>query len=497
LSALAWHFGAGQIFKLTLHNEKTAEFVNKVNAMEIKKINWFFAVFSIIVFSLFTLRIVLSFPEYFSSLSRNYNPDAIEYGVLANNMLQNGCFSRNEDCAPDPLRTPGYPAVIIASMGLYYPILLYSFQILMFASIVWSLTEVARRMSGGVASFFAGLVLTLDSTWYALSLSAMSEIAGVFFSLHGLLLLGWPDRICTHQRKWSLASGALMLGIAILIRPSYALYPIGLLVIQMPTLRVMKIGGISRLIIFLMIVAYALPGLWVARNYFVFGIPKLSTVSTHNLIYFVGAGAFQVAEGIDRQEAQKRISEEFGITPYINLQNPYSVANVSTIEKMETDAESKKWKVLGKHAVYLIPSTVIAICKAFTAHPLPELAYVFGTEWDSPGMKGLATLQPSAYGKLFGHSMDLVVIFFLHLVWIGLFLVLLIAGVWKAFLRRSAEDWSLMVFFCLGLLTISLFGIDAVYRSRIVATVPGCLLCGFGGAMILDSFGKSRTKMNR
>jgi hypothetical protein len=119
--------------------------------MESKKISWFFAVCSIIVFSLFTLRIVLSFPEYFSSLSRNYNPDAIDYGVLAKNMLQKGCFSRNEDCAPDPLRTPGYPALIIGSMGVYYPILLYSVQILMFASIVWSLTEVARRTAGGIA----------------------------------------------------------------------------------------------------------------------------------------------------------------------------------------------------------------------------------------------------------------------------------------------------------------------------------------------------------
>lgn len=460
--------------------------------MESKKISWFFAVCSIIVFSLFTLRIVLSFPEYFSSLSPNYNPDAREYGILAKNMLQKGCFSRNEDCAPDPLRTPGYPALIIGSMGVSYPILLYSVQILMFASIVWSLTDVARRMAGGIAPFLTGLVLTMDFTWYALSLSAMSEISGVFFSLHGLLLIGWPDRMFSDQRKWSSVFGAFLLGIAILIRPSYVLYPIGLLALQVLARNGMKIGVISRKSILLMIVAYALPGLWVARNHFVFGIPKLSTVSTHSLIYFVGAGAFQVAEGIDRQEAQKRISEEFEITPYTNLQNPYSVANVSTIEKIESDAESKKWKVLGKHAVYLIPSSVIGICKAFTAHPFPELAYVFGTEWDPPGMKGLATLQPSAYGRLFGHSMDLVVIFFLHLVWIGLFLLSLFAGIWKALLRRSNVDWSIMVFFCIGLLTISLFGIDAVYRSRIVATVPGCLLCGFGGAMILEKIRKSR-----
>lgn len=460
--------------------------------MESKKINRGFTAFSIVVFSLFTLRIGLSFPEYFSSLDLNYNPDAIDYGILAKNIIQKGCFSRIEDCSPDPLRTPGYPALIIASMGVYYPLMLYTVQMLMFVSIVWSLVEVARRMAGGIASFLTGLVLTMDFTWYAISLSAMSEIAGVFFSLHGLLLLGWPDRMLSDQRKWSWVSGALMLGIAILIRPSYVLYPIGLFVLQIPTLHGMKIGGISRKVILLLIVAYALPGLWVARNYFVFKIPKISTVSTHSLIYFVGAGAFQVAEGIDRQEAQKRISEEFDITPFTNLQNPYSVATVLTIEKIESDAESKKWKVLGKHAVYLIPSSVIGICKAFTAHPLPELAYMFGTEWASPGMKGLATLQPSAYGKLFAHSMDLVVIFFLHLVWIGLFLVLLFAGVWKAFLRRSNVDWSLMVFFCIGLLTISLFGIDAVYRSRMVATVPGCLLCGFGGAMMLDKIRKYR-----
>jgi hypothetical protein len=439
-----------------------------------------------------TLRIALTFPDYFSSLDRNYNPDAIDYGNLAKNIIQKGCFSRIEDCSPDPLRTPGYPALIIASMGVYYPILLYSAQMLMFVSIVWSLVEVARRMMGGIAPFLTGLLLTLDFSWYVLCLSAMSEIAGVFFSLHGLLLLGWPDRTFSDQKKWSLVTGALLLGIAILIRPSYVFYPIGLLVLNKSSLYGMKTGGISRQIILITIVAYALPGLWVARNYFVFKIPKISTVSTHNLIYFVGAGAFQVAEGIDRQEAQKRISEEFDIVPYTNLQNPYSVANVSTIERMESDAESKKWKVLGKHPLFLIPSTAIGICKAFTAHPLPELGYVFGTEWNSPGMKGLATLQPSAYEKLFGHSMDLVVIFFLHLIWIGLFLVLLFAGVWEALLRRSNVDWSLMVFFCIGLLTIALFGIDAVYRSRIVATAPGCLLCGFGGAMILNKFGKSR-----
>jgi hypothetical protein len=464
--------------------------------MESKKINWGFTTFLIIMFSFFTLRIGLSFPEYFSSLDRNYNPDAIDYGILAKNIIQKGCFSRIEDCSPDPLRTPGYPALIIVSMGVYYPILLYSVQMLMFVSIVWSLVEVARRMTGGIAPFLTGLVLTTDFTWYALSLSAMSEIAGVFFSLHGLLLLGWPDRMLSEQRKYPMVTGALLLGIAILIRPSYVLYPIGLLILKTPSLYGMKTVGISRQFILIMIFTFALPGLWVARNYFVFKIPKISTVSTHNLIYFVGAGAFQVAEGIDRIEAQKRISEEFEITAYSALQNPYSVANVSTIEKIESDAESKKWKVLGKHSLYLIPSTAIGICKAFIAHPLPELGYVFGTEWDSPGLKELATLQTSAYEKLFGHSMDLVAIFLLHLVWIGLFLVLLFSGGWKALLRRSAADWALMVFFCIGLLTISLFGVDAVYRSRIVATVPGSLLCGFGGAMILDKIRKSRGNRN-
>jgi hypothetical protein len=347
-------------------------------------------------------------------------------------------------------------------------------------------------MAGGMASFLTGLVLTLDFAWYALSLSAMSEISGVFFSLHGLLLLGWPDRLFSDHKKGFLVTGAFLLGIAILIRPSYVLYPIGLILLKAPGLHGISRKEVFRQIILIIIVSYVLPGIWVARNYYVFRIPKITTVGTHNIVYFVGAGAFQLAEGIDRLEAQKRISDEFEIVPYSNLQNPYSVANVSTIERIESDAESKKWRVLGKHPLYLIPSTAIGICKAFTAHPLPDLGHTFGTQWDSPGLKGLATLHPSAYGKLFGNSIDLVVIFILHLLWVGLFLVLLFAGAWKAILRRSATDWALMVFFCIGLLTISLFGIDAVYRSRIVATVPGCLLCGIGGSMILTNFGKSR-----
>jgi hypothetical protein len=56
--------------------------------MNSKKLKWVFAFFSIIVFALLTLRIALTFPDYFSSLDRNYNPDAMDYGNLAKNIIQ-------------------------------------------------------------------------------------------------------------------------------------------------------------------------------------------------------------------------------------------------------------------------------------------------------------------------------------------------------------------------------------------------------------------------
>ena len=54
-----------------------------------------------------------------------------------------------------------------------------------------------------------------------------------------------------------------------------------------------------------------------------FGIPRVTNVDSNNLVYFVGAGAYQVRHGITLEEAQDQIAREFHLVPYIVTQNPW------------------------------------------------------------------------------------------------------------------------------------------------------------------------------
>ena len=56
-------------------------------------------------------------------------------------------------------------------------------------------------------------------------------------------------------------------------------------------------------------------GAWMARNRAVFGIGRLTHADAVMLVYFTGAGALQVQEGISLEQAQSKISAEFRLPP--------------------------------------------------------------------------------------------------------------------------------------------------------------------------------------
>jgi len=64
---------------------------------------------------------------------------------------------------------------------------------------------------------------------------------------------------------------------------------------------------------------------WMARNQKAFGIFKLSTVDAINMVYYAGAGPYQLEYGLTLQEAQQRISKEYGLASNFEYHNPWLV----------------------------------------------------------------------------------------------------------------------------------------------------------------------------
>ena len=221
---------------------------------------------------------------------------------------------------------------------------------------------------------------------------------------------------------------------------------------------------------------------WVVRNYRVAGFAKVCTVDTHNLIYFVGAGAYQVREEVDRRSAQQLISVEYDIPSYSTLQNPHF--DERSVAELEAMAEEVKWKVAFSDPRSLMVSSTIGIMKALVAHPTESEAALLGDSWNAPGLVGLLRADSAAIGRLFANSPALVALFIWQVLHTSCLWMLSGMGLMR--LLFSKEDLSIklnvLVLLAFGVLMIVPFGLDAVYRSRLVLLPLAYCLAGLAVA---------------
>ncbi len=457
------------------------------------KLPLFFGVLSLAISSAFLVFALESHPSYFDSAERNLYPDAIDYGRLARNMIENKTFSRTTDLQPDPLRTPGYPLLLCLFRSDISPVWTYIAQILMLAGTVFFVVKMTKEAFGDCAAVIAGSLMVTEHSLYCLALQTMTEIAGLFFFLCGLGIAKWPCKKLSDSSFKRLAGSAFFLSYAVLIRPSFLMIPFALLFVDAASSwwnrrYIFPMHFSFRSIVFVLLFSI-MPTGWVARNYFLFGLPQLTPVSTHNLVYFVGAGAIQYREKVDRDEAQARIADRYELPPYFMAQTPVQ-KNASTVSEIERKLQEKKWRIVFHDPQSLLCAELIGIAKGSVSHAMEDVCMLTGQQWLPPGFFGLVKFDSSAYHSLFMNTPFILFVFYLHIanlsfLYFGAFLFFM-------FVCRSISNATVLmnigcILIC-GYLTIALFGMDAVYRSRLGVLPVLCMISGAGFARFPSQF---------
>src|SRR5262249_13399151 len=151
----------------------------------------------------------------------------------------------------------------------------------------------------------------------------------------------------------------------------------------------------------------------ISRNYVIFSVPRLSNADAIMKVYFAGAGAYQIEHGLTLEEAQRRISQEFHLSPPEHTNNHW-IADRSVVQ-MDAELQGAAGPVLQKYPKALIVSSFQAIAKASVSHNVSALASLVGRRWIAPGTSELVRLQRSAFERLWQNGPLLTLSFFWQL----------------------------------------------------------------------------------
>jgi hypothetical protein len=422
------------------------------------------------------------------------NPDARHYFILGLNIFERGRYSRqeHEPFQTDALRTPLFPVLVGLAWKVGGVPAVHLVSVVSHIAACALLYKLVEQLFGGGAAVAASCLLATDLMLVSSNFTGMAEsaflppliAASIFFCR---ALRADP----TAQIDWRrIAAGGLLLGVATLIRPT-SLYA-GPIVAAAFFCRYVFAGWRSRgaaVAAVALVASLALPGMWMGRNWAVFGMPKITTVDSANFVYFVGAGAYQVHEGITLEEAHRRIQQQFDLPSYGQTQNPW----IGDLTPLEID---RKLRAATPHVLKMYPaSLVISSCqgvgKALISHSAVLNAEQLAMAWHAPTIAGLARFDVEAFSRLADNSPVLVGSLLWQLAHSGVMFLAAAVGLWQAAKPRRMS-------FAVGLLvailayftaTIAMFGADAFYRCRIPAIPFLDAFAGLGLAHGLAAIG--------
>jgi 4-amino-4-deoxy-L-arabinose transferase-like glycosyltransferase len=410
-------------------------------------------------------------PEYLRDYRYNSNPDAIHYVRLGRNFLVCGHYSRclKPPYVPDSLRTPVYPLFAGGFDLVGGAAAVYGAQAVLHAGSCVLLFLLVRRYFGRRTALWASLLLATDLMLAISNFEAMSEPLFAFLLLAAAVWL-IPAAIPTGSELGPARDfliGGLLLSLAILTRPAGLYLPLlytalllgqGLVHRCLP--RALRFAGLLLAVTFLPVAA------WVARNYAVSSLPRLSSSEAIMLVYFTGAGAYQVEHGLTLDEAQQRIREEFYLAPPDHTNNHWLTTR--SVAEMDAELRAAVRPVLTRYPKALLLSSALAVIKATFSHNVGLLADALGAQWIAPSTSGLFRLKAAAFGRLGQNNLILVLAFGWQLAHNALTWGWFPAGVIIALRRRDARCFTLLLLLALAyfLLTVALVGPEAYYRSR-------------------------------
>jgi 4-amino-4-deoxy-L-arabinose transferase-like glycosyltransferase len=235
--------------------------------------------------------------------------DAEQYLALANNLADEGVFSRESTppYTPEVFRTPGYPAFLVPFVQIFgerplLPVVIA--QVMVSVLAVWVTACLARRLFDGRIGLWAGGLIAVMPVSILMTGAIYAET--VFAAL--LVGAGWLLIDSLERSRWTMSAAAgLVLGIATLVRP------IGLPMIALWAILPLTKRSIHRALphVLALLLAFGLPvGAWMGRNAALFGRFSLASVSDSNLLYYNAASSEAHRLGIPLDEARARLYEQ-------------------------------------------------------------------------------------------------------------------------------------------------------------------------------------------
>ncbi|MBN1119703.1 MAG: glycosyltransferase family 39 protein [Anaerolineae bacterium] len=240
--------------------------------------------------------------------------DAEQYLALANNLIDEGVFSRESDppYTPEVFRTPGYPAFLLPFVLIFgerplLPVVIG--QVILSVLTVWGTIQLAHRLFDEQIGLWAGALLAVMPITILMTGAIYAET--VFAAL--LVGAGWLLIDSLERDRWLLSAAAgLVLGIATLVRP------IGLPMIALWAILPLAKRPIRRALphILALLIAFALPvGAWMGRNATLSGRFSLASVSDSNLLYYNVASSEAHRLGIPLDEARAMLYDQVEALP--------------------------------------------------------------------------------------------------------------------------------------------------------------------------------------
>lgn len=219
------------------------------------------------------------------------------YFEIANNLLAGNGFSMasSSPYVPNALRTPGYIYFLAGLLGTVGIAGAVAIQLLLSCAIPVLGLYIARHITNsahiGIAT---GIILALDPTLALLSFQFYTDTLFILlFFVWTLLIFRYLER-----RDWiTLVASAIILGLAILVRPTAQFIP--LLLIPFILWQFGKENwkhGAAHVLVYLAIIAVILTP-WIARNYSEFGAPGLSAQGPYVLYTNFAPAVLSVARG--------------------------------------------------------------------------------------------------------------------------------------------------------------------------------------------------------
>ena len=277
-----------------------------------------------------------------------YLGDAAKYLSLAVNLLEHHVFSRSvvPPFEPDILLTPGYPAfvAIIFALSARSEIAVVIIQVVLRGLTAWLLVRLGWRL-------FASREVGLAAGWAYAFAAVPYMFVGVLSpeTLYTALLMGTLVLFASRPALLNLIVAGFLAGLGVLTRPIGLVAMWGLPLVEMcrskltwAVPRVALLFGVAGLVV----------APWLVRNQSLFGMPVLTSVSSHNLLNYVAASTLARAEGTSLAAGQ-----EYAIAIYREYVDQHGASlNAAQVAQ---DQQKVAVAILRTHPLQAITSVVV------------------------------------------------------------------------------------------------------------------------------------------